>query len=37
MAPGVTDRLWSFGDVVAKIDEMAPAPKPRGPYKNRAI
>lgn len=37
MAPGVTDRLWSFGDVVAKIDEMAPAPKPRGPYKKRAI
>ncbi len=36
MAAGVTDRLWSLEDIVAKIDEMAPAPKPRGPYKKRA-
>lgn len=36
MAAGVTDRLWSLEDVVAKIDEMAPASKPRGPYKKRA-
>jgi IS1 family transposase len=36
MAAGVSDRLWSLEDVVAKIDEMAPAPKPRGPYKKRA-
>jgi IS1 family transposase len=35
MAAGVTDRLWSLEDVVAKIDEMAPASKPRGPYKKR--
>jgi IS1 family transposase len=35
MAAGVTDRLWSLEDVVAKIDEMAPAPKPRGPYRKR--
>jgi IS1 family transposase len=35
MAAGVSDRLWSLEDVVAKIDEMAPAPKPRGPYKKR--
>ena len=35
MAAGVTDRLWSLDDVVAKIDEMAPAPKRRGPYKKR--
>lgn len=34
MAAGVTDRLWSLEDIVAKIDEMAPAPKPRGPYKS---
>ncbi len=33
MAAGVTDTLWSLEDVIAKIDEMAPAPKPRGPYK----
>jgi hypothetical protein len=35
MAAGVTDRLWSLDDVIAKIDEIAPAPKPRGPYKKR--
>jgi hypothetical protein len=33
---GITDRLWSLEDVVAKMDEMAPAPKVRGPYKKRA-
>jgi IS1 family transposase len=35
MAAGVTDRLWSLEDICAKIDAMAPAPKPRGPYKKR--
>ena len=35
MAAGITDRLWSLEDVIAKIDEMAPAPKARGPYKKR--
>lgn len=35
LAAGVTDRLWSLEDVVAKIDELAPAPKVRGPYKKR--
>lgn len=35
MAAGITDRLWSLEDVIAKIDEMAPQPKPRGPYKKR--
>jgi IS1 family transposase len=35
MAAGVTDRLWSFEDIVAKIDELAPTPKARGPYKKR--
>lgn len=35
MAAGVTDRLWSLEDIVAKIDALAPAPKPRGPYKKR--
>jgi hypothetical protein len=35
MAAGITDRLWSLEDVVAKIDELAPALKPRGPYKKR--
>jgi hypothetical protein len=36
MQAGITDRLWSLEDVVAKIDEMAPPPKLRGPYKKRA-
>ena len=35
MAAGITDRLWSLEDVVAKIDAMAPEPKPRGPYRKR--
>lgn len=35
MAAGVTDRLWSLEDVLARIDVDAPAPKPRGPYKKR--
>jgi IS1 family transposase len=36
MAAGVSDRLWSLEDVVAKIDETAPAPKMRGSYKKRS-
>jgi len=35
MAAGITDRLWSLDDIIDKIDSMAPAPKPRGPYKKR--
>ncbi len=35
MAAGITDRLWSLEDIVAKIDEMAPPPAKRGPYKKR--
>jgi len=34
MAAGVTDRLWSFDDVLAKID-AAKIPAKRGPYKPR--
>ena len=35
MAAGITDRLWSLEDIVAKIDAMAPAPKARGAYRKR--
>jgi IS1 family transposase len=36
MAAGVTGKLWELGDIVAMIDEAAPKPGPRGPYKKRA-
>jgi IS1 family transposase len=36
MAAGITDRLWSLEDVLARIDADAPAPAKRGPYKKRA-
>ena len=35
MAAGITDRLWTLDDIIAKIDEMAPPPAKRGPYKKR--
>jgi IS1 family transposase len=35
MAAGITDKLWSFEDLIARIDHYAPPPKPRGPYKKR--
>ena len=31
---GITDRLWSTDDVIARIDAMAPPPKPRGRIRN---
>jgi IS1 family transposase len=36
MAADVSDRLWSMEELIERIDAMAPAPKPRGPYKKRA-
>jgi IS1 family transposase len=35
MAAGITDRLWSLDDIVAKIDELSPPPAKRGPYKKK--
>ena len=35
MAAGVTDRLWDIEDIVQLVDEAAPKPGPRGPYKKR--
>lgn len=36
MAAGISDRLWSLEDVVAKIHEIAPPPLPHGPYRKRS-
>jgi hypothetical protein len=35
MAAGVTDRLWSMGDLAAVVDAAAPKPSKRGPYRKR--
>ena len=35
MAAGVTEKLWEMADIVKLIDEAAPKPGPRGPYKKR--
>lgn len=35
MVAGITDRLWSLDDVVARIDVDAPAPAKRGPCERR--
>lgn len=35
MAAGVTDKPWEMTDIVALVDEAAPKPRPRGPYKKR--
>ena len=36
MAAGISDRLWSMADIVKLIDDAAPIPKKRGPYRKRA-
>lgn len=33
MEAKLTDRMWSFDDLIAKVDEMNPLPAKRGPYK----
>jgi hypothetical protein len=37
MAAGVSKTLWTMDNIVALIDAAATAPKPRGPYKKRAV
>lgn len=36
MEAGLSDRVWDMDDLVRIIDERAPKPGPRGPYKKRA-
>jgi hypothetical protein len=36
MAAGVSDRLWEITDIAKLVEDAEPAPKPRGPYKNRS-
>jgi hypothetical protein len=36
MACGLSDRVWSFEEIVMMADSYAPQPGPRGPYKKRA-
>ena len=33
MAAGVTDRLWDVEDILRLVEEAAPKPGPRSPYK----
>jgi hypothetical protein len=35
MAAGVSEQLWTMGDIVNMIDAAAPKPGPRGPYKTQ--
>ncbi len=35
MEANLTDRVWSFDDLIERVDEMAPPPAKRGPYKKR--
>lgn len=35
MEAGIADRVWSFDDILDRIDAMAPPPSKRGPYKKR--
>ena len=35
MAASVSDTLWEMADIVKLIDDAAPTPKLRGPYRKR--
>ena len=36
MAAGLSKTVWDLEDLVRIMDDRAPKPGPRGPYKNRA-
>jgi IS1 family transposase len=35
MDAGLTDRLWSWEDIIMVMEAMTPPPSPRGPYRKR--
>jgi hypothetical protein len=35
MAAGITDKLWTLEDIVARMDAVAPKPGRRAPYNKR--
>lgn len=37
MAAGVTDKLMSMEDIAQMVEDAAPKPGPRGPYKKRNL
>lgn len=37
MAAGVTEKLWTMDDLVAMMEEAAPKPGLRGPYKRKSV
>jgi hypothetical protein len=37
MAAGLSDKLWSIEDIANLVEDAAPKPGKRGPYKKRVV